>query len=222
MTTIVLADDQELMRSGLRSLLEARGLTVLATAATGVEAVEAARVHRPDVVVMDIRMPVMDGLAATRTIVAAGLPCRVLVLTTYDLDGYVYQALRAGAAGFLLKAAPPDRLAEAIDLVAAGESLLAPSVTKRLIAAYVERPPPNDGVPEPLAALTAREAEVLTLIARGLSNSDIADVLVVSEATVKTHVNRILSKLGLRTRAQAVVLAYESGLVRPSAGSPDT
>jgi DNA-binding NarL/FixJ family response regulator len=162
---------------------------------------------------MDIRMPVLDGIAATREIVGAGLPTAVLVLTTYDLDGYVYGALAAGAAGFLLKATPPDRLVAGIETVAAGEALLAPSLTRRLIEEHVSRPPPVDGVPPALAGLTDRELEVFGLIARGHDNDAIARALVVSEATVKTHVNRLLTKLGLRDRAQAVVFAYESGLV---------
>jgi DNA-binding NarL/FixJ family response regulator len=226
MTSVVLADDQELVRSGLRALLEARGIEVLAEAANGREALAAAREHRPDVLVMDIRMPVMDGIAATREIGASGLSTRVLVLTTYDLDQYVYEALKAGAAGFMLKASPPDRLAEAIELVAAGEALLAPSLTKRLIAEYVRRPPPATGVPDALRELTARERDVLALVARGLTNEEIATELVVSLATVKTHVNRILGKLGLRSRAQAVVAAYEGGLVRAgeavASGEPRT
>lgn len=215
MTSVVLADDQDLVRTGLRALLEARGFAILAEAEHGRAAVEAARRERPDVLVMDIRMPVMDGIAATREIVAAGLPARILVLTTYDLDEYVYEALRAGAAGFMLKATPPDRLAEAIEVVAAGEALLAPSVTRRLIAEHVKRPRPATGVPTPLRALTDREREVLVLVARGRSNDEIAESLVVSLATVKTHVNRILGKLDLRSRAQAVVVAYETGLIRP-------
>lgn len=214
MTSVVLADDQELVRGGLRALLTTRGVDVLAEAEHGLAAVHAARAHRPDVVVMDIRMPVMNGIMATRQIVAAGLPTRVLILTTYDLDEYVYRALRAGASGFVLKASPPDRLVEAIEVVAAGEALLAPSLTRRLIAEYVRAPAP-DAVEARLAALTDREREVLVLIARGLSNDQIAERLVVGLATVKTHVNRILTKLQLRARAQAVVLAYETGLVRP-------
>ena len=215
MTSVVLADDQELIRSGLRALLEARGVDVLAEAEHGRAAVEATRFHRPDVLVMDIRMPVMDGIAATRELVATGLTTRVLILTTYDLDEYVYEALRAGAAGFMLKATPADRLVDAIEVVAAGEALLAPSLTQRLIAEHVRRPPPRTGVPEELRDLTQREREVLLFLARGLSNDEIAATLVVSLATVKTHVNRILTKLGLRSRAQAVVTAYETGLVRP-------
>jgi DNA-binding NarL/FixJ family response regulator len=220
-TSVVLADDQELVRTGLRALLEARGVEVLAEAEHGRAAVEASRLRRPDVLVMDIRMPVMDGIAATREVVASGLTTRVLILTTYDLDEYVYEALRAGAAGFMLKATPADRLVDAIDVVAAGEALLAPSLTQRLIAEHVRRPPPMTGVPEELNELTQREREVLTLVARGLSNDEIAATLVVSLATVKTHVNRILTKLGLRSRVQAVVTAYETGLVRPGERSAD-
>ena len=215
MTTVVLADDQELVRNGLRLMLEARGVTVLAEAGDGREALAAARAERPDVLVMDIRMPVLDGIAATRELVQLGLSARVLILTTYDLDQYVYAALKAGAAGFMLKASPPDRLAAAIEVVAAGEALLAPQLTERLIAEYLDRPPPSAGVPRSLRELTDREREVLTLVARGLSNDEIARTLIVSGATVKTHVNRILAKLAIRSRAQAVVLAYETGLVRP-------
>jgi DNA-binding NarL/FixJ family response regulator len=220
MTSVVLADDQELVRTGLRALLEARGVEVLAEAEHGRAAVEATRLRKPEVLVMDIRMPVMDGIAATREVVSAGLATRVLILTTYDLDEYVYEALRAGAAGFMLKATPADRLVDAIDVVAAGEALLAPSLTQRLIAEHVRRPPPT-GVPDQLNELTEREREVLTLVARGLSNDEIASTLVVSLATVKTHVNRILTKLGLRSRVQAVVTAYETGLVRPGERSAD-
>jgi DNA-binding NarL/FixJ family response regulator len=215
MTSVVLADDQDLVRSGLRALLEARGIEVLAEAANGRDALTAAREHRPDVLVMDIRMPVMDGIAATREVAATGLATRVLVLTTYDLDQYVYEALKAGAAGFMLKTSPPDRLAQAVEVVASGEALLAPTLTRRLIAEHIRRPPPATGVPEPLRELTARERDVLVLVARGLANDEIAAELVVSLATVKTHLNRILAKLRLRTRAQAVVVAYETGLVRP-------
>ena len=215
MTSVVLADDQDLVRSGLRALLEARGIDVLGEAEHGRAAIEATRAVRPDVLVIDIRMPVMDGIAATREVVAARLPTRVLVLTTYDLDEYVYEALRAGAGGFMLKSSPPDRLVDAIHVVAGGEALLAPSLTRRLIAEHVRRPPPRTGIPEELRELTEREREVLTLVARGLANDEIAATLVVSLATVKTHVNRILMKLNLGSRAQAVVTAYETGLVRP-------
>lgn len=205
---------KRLVRGGLRALLTTRGFDVVAEAEHGLAAVHAVRQHRPDVVVMDIRMPVMDGITATRQIVDADLPTRVLILTTYDLDEYVYRALRAGASGFLLKSSPPDRLAEAIDVVAAGEALLAPSLTRRLIAEYVRSPAPN-AVQAHLAQLTDREREVLVLIALGLSNDQIATRLVVGLATIKTHVNRILTKLQLNARAQAVVIAYQTGLVHP-------
>jgi DNA-binding NarL/FixJ family response regulator len=214
-TTVLVADDQDLVRSGLRLILETRGLEVVGEAANGREAVEATRGLGPDVVLMDIRMPVLDGIAATSEIVRVRPASRVLVLTTYDLDEYVYGALRAGAAGFLLKATPPDRLVDGIAIVAAGDALLAPTLTRRLIEEHIRRPPPVDGVPAEVRALTAREREVLVLLARGLSNTEIAERLFVSEATVKTHVNRILGKLALRGRAQAVVLAYETGLVTP-------
>ena len=219
MTRVAVADDQELVRSGLRGLLEARGLDVVGEAGDGRAAVALAHELQPDVLVMDIRMPVLDGISATRELTSSGSATRVLVLTTYDLDRYVYDALRAGAEGFLLKASPPDRLAEAVRVVAAGEALLAPSLTRRLIAAHISRPPPLDGAPAALADLTEREREVLTLVARGLTNDEIAARLVVSPATVKTHVNRVLSKRQLRSRAQAVVLAYETGLVQPGADS---
>ena len=215
MTRVVIADDQDLVRSGLAMVLEARGVEVVGEAADGRAAVDVARRTAPDVVLMDIRMPVLDGISATREVVALGLATRVLVLTTYDLDGYVYDALRAGASGFLLKATPPDRLVAGIQTVAAGEALLAPSLTRRLIEEHVRGPAPVDGVPAPLKALTEREREVFTLIARGASNEEIAARLVVAEATVKTHVNRVLAKLGVRTRVELVVLAYECGAVRP-------
>ena len=214
MTTVVIADDQELIRTGLTMVLEARGCEVLGVAADGREGVELVRRTTPDVALMDIRMPVLDGIGATAQINAANLPTRVLVLTTYDLDQYVYGALKAGAAGFLLKATPPERLVAGIETVAAGESLLAPELTRRLIEEHVSGPEPVGGVPPALAPLTERELEVFTLIASGMSNGEIAEHLVVSEATVKTHVNRILSKLALQTRVQLVVLGYETGLVR--------
>jgi DNA-binding NarL/FixJ family response regulator len=217
MTSVVIADDQELVRSGLQLVLEARGCEVLASVGDGRAAVEAVRSTSPDVVLMDIRMPVMDGIAATRELTRLGSQTRVLVLTTYDLDRYVYEALQAGAAGFLLKATPPDRLVAGIETVAAGEALLAPTLTRRLIEEHLRRPPPYDGVPEPFATLTDRERQVLVLMAKGLSNDEIAEQFVLSQATVKTHVNRVLAKLGVASRVQAVVLAYESGLVTPGA-----
>jgi DNA-binding NarL/FixJ family response regulator len=218
MTTVVVADDQELVRSGLEMVLAARGVRVLGTAADGRQAVEMVARTVPDVVLMDIRMPELDGIAATREIVASGSPTRVLVLTTYDVDQYVYSALKAGAAGFLLKATPPDRLVDGIGTVADGEALLAPSLTRRLIEEHVRRPPPSATSSRALHGLTQREHEVFGLIARGLSNDEICSALVISEATVKTHVNRILAKLGLTSRVQLVVLGYESGLVRPGDG----
>jgi DNA-binding NarL/FixJ family response regulator len=214
MTSVVIADDQDLVRSGLRMVLEVRGIDVLGEAADGRQAVEAVTSLRPDVVLMDIRMPVLDGIAATREIAARRLETRVLVLTTYDVDDYVYGALRAGAAGFLLKATAPDRLVAGIETVSAGEALLAPSLTQRLIEQHVQGPAPITGVPDALVALTEREREVLTLVAEGLGNAEIAATLVVSEATVKTHMNRLFAKLGRRSRAQLVVLAYETGWVR--------
>lgn len=218
MTTVVVADDQELVRTGLQLVLEARGCTVVGVAGDGREAVEVVRRTAPDVVLMDVRMPVLDGIAATRELTRAGIASRVLVLTTYDLDRYVYDALAAGAAGFLLKAAPPDRLVEGIRTVAAGEALLAPVLTRRLIESYLQQPRPVDGVPPQVAGLTEREREVLVLMARGRSNDEIGRDLVVAPATVKTHVNRVLAKLGVATRVQAVVRAYECGLVHPCGG----
>jgi DNA-binding NarL/FixJ family response regulator len=214
---VLLADDQQLMRAGFRLILESEpGLQVVGEAADGVQAVEAATRLRPDVVLMDIRMPRMDGVDATRRLAGPGVPdpLRVLVLTTFDLDEYVYGALRAGASGFLLKDAPPEQLVHAIRVVASGEALLAPAVTRRLVTEFASRPDPA-AVPDSLAELTGREREVLALVARGRSNREIAEELVVSGTTVKTHVGRVLMKLGLRDRVQAVVLAYEVGLVRP-------
>ena len=215
MTSVVVVDDQDLVRSGLQMVLEARGVEVVGTAADGRAGIDLVRRTRPDVALMDIRMPVLDGIAATEEITGSDVETRVLVLTTYDLDQYVYRALRAGAAGFLLKATPPDRLVAGIETVAAGESLLAPELTRRLVEEHVRRPAPYDGVPAALRPLTERELEVFTLIARGLTNEQIAARLVVSGATVKTHVNRILAKLSLQSRVQAVVLGYESGLLVP-------
>jgi DNA-binding NarL/FixJ family response regulator len=217
MIRVLLADDHELMRNGLRGMLDAQDdMEVVGEAQDGAQAVdEAIRLH-PDVVIMDIRMPRLDGIEATRRLTAQGGHApRVLVLTTFDLDEYVYEALRAGAAGFMLKDAPPRQLAEAVRTVAAGDSLLAPAVTKRLIERYVSRPPADAVRRERFAELTQRELEVLRLLTRGLSNVEIGERLFLSEATVKTHVTRVLSKLGVRDRVQAVVVAYESGLVQP-------
>ena len=218
---VVVADDQELVRAGLRTILAAQDdLEVVGEAGDGREAVEAVRRLRPDLVVMDVRMPVMDGLEATRRIVAEPDPPHVLVLTTFDLDEYVYEALRAGASGFLLKGAPTDQVVEAVRVVASGDALIAPSVTRRLIDEFARRPRP-DAPPAPeLEELTEREREVLDLLARGFSNPEIAAELVVTAATVKTHVAHILSKLGVRDRVQAVILLYEAGLIVRGTSGP--
>jgi DNA-binding NarL/FixJ family response regulator len=216
----LVADDQQAVRAGFAALLETQtDITVVSTAANGEEAVQLNHEHRPDVVLMDIRMPVLDGIAATRRIcVATGdAGPRVLVLTTFDLDEYVYDALQAGASGFLLKDAPPETLFEAVRVVAAGDALLAPAITRRLIAEFARLRPPQRTRPDDLDALTRRELEILSLVAAGLSNHEIAQRLVLSNETVKTHVSHVLRKLGLRDRAQAVVVAYESGLVVPAA-----
>jgi DNA-binding NarL/FixJ family response regulator len=220
MIRVLLADDQALVRGGFRSILEGQpDMDVVAEAADGVEAVELALATRPDVVVMDIRMPRLDGIAATRRLLEKhAAPARVLVLTTFNQEAYVYDALRAGASGFLLKSAPPRELAGAIRTVAAGDALLAPEITRAMIHDYVQRPRPGAATSEALAVLTPRELEVLGLIARGRSNAEIAAELFLSEPTVKTHVGRVLAKLRLRDRVHAVVLAYECGLVRPGAG----
>ena len=218
---IVVVDDQEIVRAGFGALLTTQpDFAVVATAADGVEAVRVCQRQRSDVVLMDVRMPGMDGIEATRQIVALpGQAPRILMLTTFDLDEYVYDALSAGASGFLLKDVTAERLFDAVRVVAAGEALLAPAVTRRLIAEFARlRPRPSRGA-VPLDALTPRETEVLRLIAAGLSNVEIAERLTVGEETVKTHVSRVLGKLGLRDRAQAVVTAYESGLVVPGSGS---
>ena len=215
MIKVLIADDQAMVREGFGALLAAQDdVVVVGSAADGAQAVAESRRLDPDVVLMDVRMPVLDGLAATRQLLAGrdGRP-RVLILTTFDLDDYVYEALRAGASGFLLKDAPAADLVHAVRVVAAGDALLAPSVTRRLIAEFAARPGPSRPRPTALNALTPRETEVLRLIARGRSNQEIAAELVVAEQTVKTHVGRILAKLSLRDRAQAVVLAYETGLV---------
>jgi DNA-binding NarL/FixJ family response regulator len=247
--TVVIADDQALVRGGFRLILKAAGIDVVAEAADGAQAVAAARAHRPDVVLLDIRMPVMDGIEATRQILAdaqargeedGGAPVRIIILTTFDLDAYVYAALAAGASGFLLKDVTPEHLAAAVQLVRTGDALLAPSITRRLVERFagIAAAPGTGHLPGPAplagpglpadagrrpgapgcdtSALTRRELEVLGLVARGMSNAEIAASLTLSEATVKTHVARILTKLGLRDRVQAVVLAYETGLVSPA------
>jgi DNA-binding NarL/FixJ family response regulator len=220
---ILLADDERLVRAGFRMLLKAEAdIEVVGEASDGRQAVEAAARLHPDVVLMDIRMPILNGLEATRQLVAADAAPRVLVLTTFDLDEYVYEALRAGASGFLLKDAPEEQLLTAIRVVAGGGALFAPSVTRRLIEEFSRRLPASQQPPPGLADLTAREVEVLKLLARGLSNAELAQTLYVSENTARTHVARIFSKLGLRDRTQAVVLAYESGLVRPGAAQSGT
>ncbi len=216
-TRVLLADDQALVRTGFRLILNAEpGLEVVGEAADGRAAVDLARRVRPDVVLMDIRMPILDGIEATRALAGPGAPdpIKVIILTTFDLDEHVVGALQAGASGFLLKDTPPEDLVRAIGVVASGDALLAPSVTRRLLERFASRkasspPPPG------LADLTEREHEVLLLVARGLTNAEIAEVLVLGETTVKTHVSRVLSKLDLRDRVQAVVLAYEAGLVQP-------
>jgi DNA-binding NarL/FixJ family response regulator len=214
---VLLVDDQPLLRTGFRMILSAEtDLRVVGEAGDGASAVELARRLRPDVVLMDIRMPGMDGIQATRALAGPGVeePVKVLILTTFGLDEYVVESLRAGASGFLLKDAPPEDLVEAIRIVAAGEALLAPSVTRRLLDRVASRlPPANEDTIPALSQLTERELEVLKLMARGLSNAEIAEKLVVSETTVKTHVSRVLAKLDLRDRVQAVILAYETGLV---------
>jgi DNA-binding NarL/FixJ family response regulator len=218
-TRCLIADDQAMVREGFAAVLAAQpGLIVAGQAADGAEAVRQARRLSPDVVLMDVRMPVMDGLQATHEILrgaADAVKPRVLMLTTFDLDEYVYEALRAGASGFLLKDATAAELVHAVRVVAAGDALLAPSVTRRLIADFSRRPRTEPVPPAALGALTQRETEVLRLIARGLSNSEISDALVIAEQTTKTHVGRVLAKLGLRDRAQAVAVAYESGLITP-------
>ena len=234
---VLVADDQELVRAGFCVILEAAGFTVVGEAANGAQAVTLAARERPDVVLMDIRMPVMDGLAATRHITGmtgespadgqassaanpqASTP-KVVILTTFDLDDYVYEALRAGASGFLLKDAPRADLIAAVRIAAAGDALLAPSVTRRLIEAFARRPAEHAPSPSKLASLTPRERDILLLVARGRTNLEIAQGLFVSEATVKTHVGHLLAKLGLRDRVQAVILAYETGSVIPGGYTP--
>jgi DNA-binding NarL/FixJ family response regulator len=218
---VLLADDQALVRSGFRMILDEReGIEVVGEAENGAQAIELAQALRPDVILMDVRMPVVDGVEATRQLVSGGTDARIVILTTFDLDEYVYAAIRAGASGFLLKDVRPSELVDGIRVVAAGEALLAPSVTRRLLDRFATAlPDGEDEAPPPsLESLTERELEVLKLLARGLSNTELAEQLFLSETTVKTHVSSIFRKLRLRDRAQAVVLAYELGLVRP--GTP--
>jgi DNA-binding NarL/FixJ family response regulator len=218
---VLIADDQALVRGGFSAILDAEpDIDVVAEAGDGAEVLELTVRHRLDVVLMDIRMPRLDGISATRRLLAESRdpPPRVLVLTTFDLDEYVYEALRAGASGFLLKDVPPEHLAPAVRVVAAGEALLSPSITRRLIEEFARRPVTSDESASSLQTLTPRELDVLRLLARGRSNAEIAEGLVVGESTVKTHVAHVLAKLGLRDRIHAVIFAYESGLVRP--GSP--
>jgi DNA-binding NarL/FixJ family response regulator len=212
-TRVLICDDQALVRAGFRAILESRPeLEVVGEAENGLEAVALADRRQPDVILMDIRMPIVDGVEATRKLVAQGSPARILILTTFDLDEYVHAAIRAGASGFLLKDVKPADLVQAIHVVAAGDALLAPSVTRRLLERFATTLPVGDHSAAALAELTARETEVLRLIAGGLSNAEIAAKLVLSEATVKTHISSLLRKLGLRDRVQAVILAYETGL----------
>jgi DNA-binding NarL/FixJ family response regulator len=216
MTRVLIADDQALVRGGLRKIVESESdLDVVGEAADGSEAVDAAERLRPDLVLMDIRMPVLDGLEATRRITARANAPRILVLTTFGLDEYVYEALRAGASGFMLKDSPPEELVAGIRVVAGGDALLTPAVTRSVVEEFVRRSPVEPTRNEAVEQLTQREREVFDLLARGLSNPEICERLVVSEATTKTHVARILQKLGLRDRVQAVIFAYESGLVSP-------
>lgn len=220
MIKVLIADDQALLRGGLRAMLEAEpDMQVVAEAGDGAAAVDEAIRSHPDVILMDVRMPHLDGIEATRRILASGSRARILVITTFDLDEYAFQALRAGASGFLLKATPPGALVSAVRSVAGGESQLDPLVTRRLIERFMQRPEPDATTQARLDELTERELEVLHLLVRGLSNEEMGERLFLSPATVKSHVTRILGKLGVRGRVQAVILAYESGLVQP--GVPD-
>jgi DNA-binding NarL/FixJ family response regulator len=216
---VLIVDDDDLMRAGLRAVLSSdETIIVVDEAADGHQAIERAGRHRPDVVLMDVRMPHLDGVAATRQIVAAAPHARILILTTFEDDDYVFGALSAGASGFLLKRTQPEQLIAAIHTIAAGESLLSPSVTRMVIDNLARRPAPDPYTARRLRVLTPRERDVLELVARGLSNTEIAATLVVEESTIKTHMKRILSKLNLRDRVQATILAYETGLVRPGEG----
>jgi DNA-binding NarL/FixJ family response regulator len=218
---VLIADDQALVRAGFHKLLESAGIEVVGEAGDGREAVAMAQQLRPNIVLMDIRMPVLDGIEATRRLTASeGDAVRVLILTTFGLDEYVYEALRAGASGFMLKDAPPEELLAAVEVVARGDALIAPAVTRAVIEEFARRSPPPAPTAPGLGELTAREREVLELLARGLSNAEIAERLVVSDGTVKTHVAHVLSKLDLRDRVQAVILAYESGVVAPGRTTP--
>jgi len=218
---VVLIDDHVLLRGGIRAILESDGdIEVVAEAEDGAAGVELVLRHHPDVVLMDVRMPRLDGIEATRRLIAAGSRARVLVVTTFDHDEYVVQALKAGAAGFLLKDSPPDRLADAVRAVADGDSLLAPTITRRLIETHLERSGTQEVLRARFADLTDRERDIVRALARGLANAEIAREMHVSEETVKTHVTRLLTKLGLRSRVQAVVLAYESGFVAPGGLAP--
>jgi len=221
---IIVADDHDVVRSGFANLLDTQPqFTVVGTAPDGLEAVRLGRELQPDVILMDIRMPRMDGIEATRQLTTQGTNCpRILVLTTFDLDEYVYEALRAGASGFLLKDVTAEQLFDAVQVIAAGDALLAPRVTRRLISEFAQRPTTKPQSMPSLEQLTPRETQVLQLIAEGLSNSELAARLIVTEETVKTHVSRILNKLGLRDRTQAVVTAYEAGLVTPGSRPPKT
>jgi DNA-binding NarL/FixJ family response regulator len=218
MIRLLIADDQDLVRVGLRRILEAQDdIEVIAEAGDGVEAIALAKEHEPDLVLMDIRMPRIDGLEATARLAQDMPALRIIILSTFDNDEYVYRALTAGASGFLLKSTPPTRLIDGVRLAVSGEALLAPSITRRMIEEWVRRPAPGAGPSPRLDPLTQRELEVLTQIGRGKSNAEISTALFLSESTVKTHINRILAKLGLRDRVQAVVFAYECGLVTPGA-----
>ncbi len=216
MIRVMLVDDQAMIRSGLRMILEAEAdLQVVAEAEDGPEAIKMVRLEKPDIILMDIRMPGMDGLTATAEILKADADARVIMLTTFDVDDYVYRALRTGASGFLLKNAPADDLIHAVRVVHAGDAMLAPAITKRVIEEFGRRPEPSPAATN-IKDLTNREVEVLQLVAAGMSNAEVSEALFVSETTVKTHVSRILTKLGLRDRVQAVVAAYDAGLVRPN------